>query len=122
MSVLVIALLFFGLMMLVLAESAGALRGARRFRARVTSQVNAESAAEVVAASVIAGGSGRMKIDFDDGMGTAEGTSRSTPAGTVEFEVSASGTAARVTSPARVKIWGESDGANVRVTRTVHSQ
>src|SRR6266566_4686861 len=55
-SAIALAILYFGLMELMLIDSSRALREAQRFRARVTSAALAESAAELSAAQMISGG------------------------------------------------------------------
>lgn len=122
MSVLVIALLFFGLMLLLLAESSEAYRSALRFRARITSQANAESAAELEAAQLVNGAPGQVRQTFADGEATAAGSSHPAAAGTTEFQITARGTCARATKPATVTLWGEFDGAHLTISRSLHSQ
>src|SRR5207247_4622868 len=66
-SAIALAILYFGLMELMLIDSSRALREAQRFRARVTSAALAESAAELSAAQRINGGSSSANAQYEQG-------------------------------------------------------
>ena len=119
-SVLVIALLYFGLLELMLMESSQALRGAQRFRARVVSQVLAENAADLTAHQLVLT-NGRT-VDFTNGEGRMNGISRKLP--NDRFEIDGHGTAAgNLSMSASVKIHGHFEGCcSVVIDRTTHSQ
>src|SRR5207249_3594957 len=70
-SAIALAVLYFGLMELMLIDSSRALREAQRFRARVTSAALAESAAELSAAQMISRGS--SSANAQDEQGTMNG-------------------------------------------------
>src|SRR5712692_9119227 len=66
-SAIALAVLYFGLMELMLIDSSRALREAQRFRARVVASALAESAAELAAAQMINSPGGTTSGDDEQG-------------------------------------------------------
>src|SRR5437870_8071352 len=66
-SAIALAILYFGLMELMLIDSSRALREAQRFRARVTSAALAESAAELAAAQMVTSPGGPTSAEDEQG-------------------------------------------------------
>lgn len=74
-SAIALAVLYFGLMELMLIDSSRALREAQRFRSRIVASTLAESAAELVAARMIPSGSSTFQNAKDE-QGSMKGTLR----------------------------------------------
>lgn len=73
-TAIVLAVLYFGLMQLMLIESSRELAEARRFRARIVALTLAENAIELAAAGMIKGQG--APVELTDEQGTAEQTVR----------------------------------------------
>jgi hypothetical protein len=69
----ILAVLYFGLMELMMIDSSRALAEARRFRARIVAQTLAENGAELAAQKILTG-EGKPNDSYTDEQGTAEGT------------------------------------------------
>lgn len=66
-SVLLLALLYFGLMELMLADAASKLREAHRFRSRIVANILAENAVELAAARMLDHGSSEAEGKTPEG-------------------------------------------------------
>ena len=117
-SAIALAILYFGLMELMLIDSSRALREAQRFRARVTSAALAESAAELSAAQMISGGS--SSANAQDEQGTMNGALQRM---SDQFELTGEGLTSGV-PPVRasVRVQGRIEGSRVIIDYTFHSQ
>ena len=123
-SVMVIAVLYFALIMLVLWESSEKLRLAQRFRARLVAQTLAESAAELAARGMAGGSTSSVEEEIDSGFLRASSTLGAADSeGRREFTVKAEGVSkGSQSATATVDVWGYVVGKQVVITRTVHSQ
>lgn len=117
---LIIAVLYFGLIELMLIDAARDLAEARRFRARVVALTLAENGAELAAANIVT--SIVNNPETTDSQGITTGTmTKSTITG--EFEITGTGEATGVMSQkAMVTVWGQVVDGNVRIYNTRHSQ
>jgi len=117
-SAIALAILYFGLMELMLIDSSRALREAQRFRARVTSAALAESAAELSAAQMISGGSN--SANAQDEQGTMNGALQRM---SDQFELTGEGLTSGVPAVrASVRVQGRIEGSRVIIDYTFHSQ
>lgn len=117
-SAIALAILYFGLMELMLIESSRALREAQRFRSRVIASSLAESAAELASAQMINRPGGNA-IATDE-QGRMNGTL--TVNGS-QFEITAEGVTAGVAPvTASVRVQGRILGTRIAVDYTFHSQ
>jgi hypothetical protein len=117
-SAIALAILYFGLMELMLIDSSRALREAQRFRARVIASALAESAAELAAAQMVTRPGGATSAEDEQGkmMGSVEvnGTA---------FELVGEGNATGVVPvKATVRVQGRIIGTHIAVDYTFHSQ
>ena len=118
-SVLILAVLYLGLMELMLRESSDAFRSATRFRSRIVSQSLAEDGVELAARRIVERDSAKVKYDTADGK--VDATMKRT--GEESFEIASSATSAGVSSSsAMVKVIGHISGKQIYVDRTIHSQ
>jgi hypothetical protein len=115
----VLAVLYFGLMQLLLIDSSRALTEAQRFRARIVAAALAESGAELAAEQIVTRPSATVPPTADF-QGTKSGRMKITrnPPGGVDgdFEIEAQGTSiGTMTQEAIVSIKGrvKADGPNV---------
>jgi hypothetical protein len=114
---LVLAVLYFGLIELLLIDSARELEEARRFRARVVAETLAESGAELAALEIISRTS--ADVTAEDWQGTMKGTMRKNAGG--NFDIEAEGTSTGITeSRAKVFVRGRVVGSSVRIQYTIH--
>jgi hypothetical protein len=127
-----LAILYFGLIELLLMDSARELREAQRFRARIMSLTLAENGAELAALNLVSttGGTARN----EDWQGVATGTllrggafpleSEVPVAPTVsKFELIGEGESAGVVKvKTKVRVYGQVEGRKVSITYTMHSQ
>ncbi|HXI12846.1 MAG TPA: hypothetical protein VNM92_09375 [Thermoanaerobaculia bacterium] len=124
LSVLLLALLYFGMMELMAIETSEAARSASRFRSRIVAQTLAESAAEVGLHKMLYSSSRSATSEGIDGTMTSEQTLN--PDGS--FEIRASGVSRGAFSMrATVSIYGRAtirdDGSTeLSIDRTLHSQ
>ena len=117
-SAIALAILYFGLMELMLIDSSRSLREAQRFRSRVVAATLAESAAELAAAQLITQSS--ANVDAEDDQGKMNGTLQRNGN---TFAISASGEATGVPpQKATVRVDGTVQGTHVVITYTYHSQ
>ena len=114
---IVLAVLYFGLIELVLLDSQRELGEARRFRARIVAETLAENAAEVAALQLV---TREMTPQFSVAteQGTISGKMTKTP---TTFEIHGAGTTSGVTeSTARVILRGRVVGKDVRIQYSLH--
>ena len=117
-SAIALAILYFGLMELMLIDSSRALRESQRFRARVISAALAESAAELAAAQMVNGVSNSANAQDDQGKMNGA-LSR---AGN-QFELNGEGLTSGVPPvKASVRVQGRIEGSRVMIDYTFHSQ
>lgn len=117
-SALVLAVLYFGLMELMLIDTTHALREADRFRSRVVSQTLAENGAELAAAQIVS--NVKADVSATDEQGTMSGT---LDRGGEKFVITGHGESSGVRpSTASVKIEGTVVGSHVTINYTDHSQ
>ena len=116
---LVLAVLYFGLIELLLIDSARELEEARRFRARVVAETLAESGAELAALQIVSRTS--ADVTAEDWQGAMKGKMRKNAGG--NFDIEAEGTSGGITeSHARVFVRGRVVGSNVRIQYTIHDR
>lgn len=119
-AALVLAVLYFGLMELMLVDSGRELAEARRFRARVVAGIVAENAVELAAHEMTS--SGGLKVTEDDEQGSMEGELRRT--GGDGFEITGKGkTGGATAQEATVYVQGRVDAnGKVMIDYTMHGQ
>src|SRR5688572_28426634 len=119
-AALTLAVLYFGLMELMLVDSARELAEARRFRSRVVAAVVAENAVELAAHQMAIGGG--MPVNEHDDQGTM--TAQMTRGGGVAFEIVGAGKASGVMpQEAWVFVQGSVDSAGkITIDFTKHGQ
>lgn len=115
---LVLAVLYFGLMQLLLIDSSRALNEAQRFRARIVAATLAESGAELAAEQLVSRpGAVVRSSDFQ---GNMSGRMKSVNG---EFEIEAQGTSiGTMTQDATVSIKGRVQGNNISIDSCEHTQ
>jgi len=118
-GVLLLAVLFFGLMHLVLRESMDASHAAQRFRARIVAEVLAENAAEIAARQMALSSSARRSAENRDGF--MEGSFTRKAGDSFEI-VGTSLTRGVLSARASVRIEGRIEGTTIIIERTVHSR
>ena len=122
-AALVLAVLYFGLMELLLIESARDLHEAQRFRARIVAAALAENAAELAMQNVVSAIPMRVSEENDLGRMTAEVRIASVVAGKRSFTIFADATTKGIVAQqAWVRVFGEIEGGRIRIFYTHHSQ
>ena len=119
---LIIAVLYFGLIELMLYDASRALAEARRFRARIIALTLAENAAELAAVNIVNNTSGNA--EGGDWQGTITGK-MTRNADTGKFQIDGTGVATGVVEVrATVQVLGVVDPETkvVRIENTFHSQ
>ena len=117
-SAIALAVLYFGLMELMLIDSSRALREAQRFRSRVVASALAESAAELAAAQMITRPGANANASDDQGQMT--GVLRVSGS---QFELTGQGVTAGVAPiTASVRVQGRIEGNHIAIDYTFHSQ
>src|SRR5438128_2890146 len=118
-SAIALAILYFGLMELMLIDSSRAQREAQRFRARVVASALAESAAELAAAQMVTRPGGATSAEDEQGkmLGSLEISGNT-------FELVGQGNVAGVVPmSATVRVQGRIvNGTHIAVDYTFHSQ
>ena len=117
-SAIALAILYFGLMELMLIDSSRALREAQRFRARVVASALAESAAELAAAQMVTSPGGPTSAEDEQGkmLGSVEVSGNA-------FELVGEGNATGVVPiKATVRVQGRIINGHISVDYTFHSQ
>ena len=117
-SAIALAILYFGLMQLMLIDSSRALREAQRFRARIVASTLAENAAELAATNMINSPGATTTAQDEQGkmMGgiTVSGS---------DFVIDAQGDATGVVpQTATVRVQGRIIGNHIAIDYTYHSQ
>ena len=120
---IVVAVLYFGLVELMLIDSARELGEARRFRARIVAETLAENAAEFAAQQIVTH-EATVPFNIDTEQGTMSGkmTKTGSPvAGERNFEIRGEGVSAGITqSRARVTLRGVVAGNQVKIRYVFH--
>ncbi len=117
-SAIALAVLYFGLMELMLIDSSRALREAQRFRARVVASALAESAAELAAADMINHPGTTVTAQDDQGQMTGGLNANGN-----QFELMGEGTTSGVAPvKASVRVQGRILGSRIAIDYTFHSQ
>jgi len=119
---LIIAVLYFGLIELMLYDASRSLAEARRFRARTVAWTLAENGAELAAANIVNRDTVTADAEGGDWQGTITGKMKKDLSSN-KFEIHGTGTATGVVEArAEVKVFGEVIGTRVRINYTHHSQ
>jgi len=117
-SALILAVLYFGLMELMLIDSQRALSEAQRFRARILAGTLAESGAELAARQMVTGGSNHFSGTDAQG-GALSGTL--TRSGLENFELTGTGTSNGVVQiTSGVVVRGRVTGGTIHIDSTAH--
>jgi len=117
-SAIALAILYFGLMELMLIDSSRALTEAQRFRSRVVASALAENGAELAAANMISQPGSTTTAQDDQGKMIGAITVNGN-----NFEINAEGdTAGVVPVKATVRVQGRILGNHIAVDYTFHSQ
>jgi Tfp pilus assembly protein PilX len=122
---LIIAVLYFGLIELMLFDASRELAEARRFRARIVALTLAENGAELAALHIASDTFMSGKAAATDWQGSIAGTATKTdgPAGTKVFKIDGTGDAPGVVPVhATVFVQGSINGSNLAIDFTRHSQ
>ena len=119
-SAIVLAVLYFGLMELLLLDSARELSMARRFRAKVVSTTLAENGAELAALQLVSPARTMNEVRAEDNVGVITG--RLLKAASGQFEIVGTGTTKGVAvSKSKVSVYGRVIGNHeVRIQYTMH--
>jgi hypothetical protein len=114
----VLAVLYFGLIELLLVDSARELSEARRFRARIVAETLAENGAELAALNIVT--KATATVTAEDWQGAMSGQMRKNSGGS--FDINAAAVTSGITeSKARVLVRGRVVGNSVRIQYTVHT-
>lgn len=117
-SAIALAILYFGLMELMLIDSSRALTAAQRFRARVVASTLAENAAELAAANMINSPGATTTAQDDQGKMIGGITVNGS-----DFEINGQGDATGVIpQTATVRVQGRIKGNHIAIDYTFHSQ
>jgi len=122
---LIVAVLYFGLIQLMLFDGQRELAEARRFRARIVAATLAENGAELAAQNIIASAA-TGPVFINDEQGLQRGKMIKMPA--VDpfpptFVIEAEGeTVGVIEQKATVKVWGQISGTDISINYTHHSQ
>ncbi|HEX9502665.1 MAG TPA: hypothetical protein VGA10_13520 [Thermoanaerobaculia bacterium] len=117
-SAIALAVLYFGLMELMLIDSSRALREAQRFRSRVVASALAESAAELAAAQMVT--RPVANANASDEQGQMTGALRVNGS---QFELTGEGVTAGVAPvTATVRVQGRIENNHIAIDYTFHSQ
>jgi hypothetical protein len=124
-SAIALAVLYFGLMELMLIDSSRALREAQRFRSRIVASALAESAAELAAAQMVTHPGASANASDEQGQMTGSLRVTGDPSqGPQQFEITGQGVTAGVAPvTASVRVQGRIvDGNHIAIDYTFHSQ
>ena len=115
---LVLAVLYFGLIELLMLDSARELEQARRFRARIVAETLAENGAELAALEIASRNT--ASVTAEDWQGSMSAIMRKNAGG--HFDINAAAVTSGLTeSRARVLVRGRVVGGAVRIQYTVHT-
>ena len=119
-SAIVLAVLYFGLMELLLLDSARELAMARRFRAKIVSMTLAENGAELAALQLVSPNRTMNEVRAEDMVGVITGHLLKASSG--QFEIVGTGTTKGVAvSVSKVSVYGRViDNHEVRIQYTMH--
>jgi hypothetical protein len=118
---LIIAVLYFGLIQLMMIDATRDLAEARRFRARVVAATLAENGAELAAANIMTSTYNKLS-PITDSQGITTGELKRND-GTGDFEITGTGEATGVVSQkATVRVRGRAMTGVVEIYGTEHSQ
>jgi hypothetical protein len=116
---IILAVLYFGLIELLMMDSSRELAEARRFRSRVVAQALAENAAELAALHIVTEVTSTPPA-LTDWQGTMVGK-MTKGGGTGAFVIDGSGdTAGLASSHASVTVYGSVEGNRIRIDYTIH--
>ena len=116
---LIIAVLYFGLIELMLFDASRGLAEARRFRARIVALTMAENGAELAALRIVE--TKTRNAEAGDSQGEMTGRMNKNDAG--EFVIHATGRATGVVEVrATCDVYGIVNGTDIRIRYTEHSQ
>jgi hypothetical protein len=119
---LIIAVLYFGLIELMLFDASRELAEARRFRARIVALTLAENGAELAAVKMAAVDAMSTKVEASDWQGTITGEMLKNSS-TGDFKIHATGQATGIVEVgATVDVFGKVVGNEVHIYYTHHSQ
>jgi len=117
-AALVLAVLYFGLMELMMIDASRSLTEAQRFRARIVADTLAENAAELAAVQMIT--KANDMASYQDDQGSMKGTYNRTGD---EYVLTGVGrTDGIINQTATVRVQGRIDGVRVLIDYTAHSQ
>jgi hypothetical protein len=117
-AALVLAVLYFGLMELMMIDASRSLNEAQRFRARVVAEALAESGAELAAAQMITRDAGTAS--YTDDQGTIAGSYRRVDCCT--YELTGTGqTAGVIQQSSKVRLQGRIDGTAITIDYAEHT-
>jgi hypothetical protein len=117
-SAIALAVLYFGVMQLIMIDSNRVLHEAQRFRSKIIAAALAENGAELAASQIVTTTS--RNVNASDGDGSMKGTLQHA---STEFVITAEGTSSG-TEPrtATVRLQGRTQGVKVVVDYAFHSQ
>jgi Tfp pilus assembly protein PilX len=117
-AAIVLAILYIGLIELLLVDSARELNEARRFRAKIVAATLAENGAELAAAGLLARNT--ANVNATDADGTMTGTMTKDAGG--QFVITGTGASSGlVKTSARVRLEGRVVGTEVRIQYSMHT-
>jgi hypothetical protein len=118
---LILAVLYFGLMELMMIDSSRALAEARRFRARIVATTLAENAAELAALYIAAPEMPKSMVSaYSDEQGSMTWEMSGSAAG---FQLDGKGeTSGLVVTRSSVKVGGRVEGARIIIDWTMHGK
>jgi hypothetical protein len=123
---LIVAVLYFGLIELMLMDASRQLAEARRFRARIIALTLAENGAELAALHLASDKPATPQPPLTDWQGTAGGTLSKgikDDHGDVQFKIDATGAATGIVEThATVYVQGRVNGQHIAIDYTHHSQ
>lgn len=121
MAATAVAVLYFGLMTLLLLDSSRELAEARRFKAKVVAATLAENGAELAALQIADPARASYDATAEDWQGSISGRMSKDAGG--QFEIEAEGKSAGLGPvTAHVRVLGRIVGNDVRIQYTMHSQ
>lgn len=116
---LVLAVLYFGLIELMLIDSSRELAEARRFRARIVAETLAENGVELAAWDIVTRTNTNAKAQ--DWQGSMEGSMTRNPSSGTYTIVASGRTSGLDESSARVTVTGQTTGNAVYIQYTTHT-
>lgn len=120
-AALAVAVLYFGLIELILIDSARELEEARRFRSRVVASALAENAAELAALGLTDPARRGRQVSLEDAQGTMTARMEKDEAGIFEIEAEAA-SSGLVSVRSTVRVYGRVQDTKITIDYTMHSQ